>query len=122
MCIRDRNNPHYGSGAPADGMTEEEMEEWLYHAADVMGVEMEQVERYVDTTTWEGHPDEEEYAGYDGLYVLYARGGGLDISVDRNGILSISAVSYTHLISRSYPEIYARLEAMRKQGEAGKNP
>lgn len=85
-----KNNPHYGSGAPADGMTEEEMEEWLYHAADVMGVEMEQVERYVDTTTWEGHPDEEEYAGYDGLYALYARGGGLDISVDRNGILSIS--------------------------------
>ena len=25
-------------------------------------------------------------------------------------------------ISRSYPEIYARLEAMRKQGEAGENP
>ncbi len=85
-----KNNPHYGSGAPADGMTEEEMEEWLYHAADVMGVELEQVERYVDTTSWEGQPEEEEYARYDGLYALYARGGGLDISVDRNGILSIS--------------------------------
>ena len=47
------------------------MEEWLYHAADVMGVEMEQVERYVDTTTWEGHPDEKKNMPDMTAYMLY---------------------------------------------------